>query len=109
MLYQDNYFFVSVKLNFCQRQIHCINGQDKVESVADTDSEFTESQTLRKNLQSISISRVTSRAYMETLKSKISEAYKTQVDCLKDSEFHSYDKIDMKEKVNDLVRLYETI
>ena len=46
---------------------------------------------------------------MESLKSNVSEAYKTQVDWLKDSEFHSYDKIDMKEKVNDLVRLYETI
>ena len=30
-----------------------------------------------------------------------------QVDCLKDSEFNSYDKIDMKEKVNDFVRLHE--
>ena len=35
----------------------------------------------------------------------ISEAYKTQVDCLKDFESDSYDKNDMKEKVNDLVRL----
>ena len=42
---------------------------------------------------------------MKTLKSNISEAYKVQVDCLKDSESDSYDKNDMKEKVNDLVRL----
>ena len=46
---------------------------------------------------------------METLKSNISEAYKVQVDCLKDSESDSYDKNDMKEKVNDLVRLHETM
>ena len=43
---------------------------------------------------------------MKTLKSNISEAYKVQVDCLKDSEPDSYDKNDMKEKVNDLVRLH---
>ena len=42
---------------------------------------------------------------MKTLKSDLSEAYKAQVDCLKDSESDSYDKNDMKEKVNDLVRL----
>ena len=42
-----------------------------------------------------------------TLKSNISEAYKVQVDCLKDSDSDSYDKNDMKEKVNDLVRLHD--
>ena len=46
---------------------------------------------------------------MKTLKSNISEAYKVQVDCLKDSEFDSYDKTDMKEKVNDLIRFHETM
>ena len=46
---------------------------------------------------------------MKTLKSNISEAYKVQVDCLKDSESDSYDKNDMKEKVNDLVRLHKTM
>ena len=40
---------------------------------------------------------------METFKSGISEVYKVQVDCLKDSQSDSYDKNDMKEKVNDLV------
>ena len=48
-------------------------------------------------------------AFMKTLKSNISEAYKVQVDCLKDSEFDSYDKNDMKEEVNDLVRLQEAM
>ena len=43
---------------------------------------------------------------MKTLKNSISEAYKVQVDYLKDSEPDSYDKNDMKEKVNDLVRLH---
>ena len=46
---------------------------------------------------------------MKTLKSDLSEAYKAQVDCLKDSESDSYDKNDMKEKVNDLVRLHKAI
>ena len=46
---------------------------------------------------------------MKTLKSNISEAYKVQVDCLKDSEPDSYDKNDMKEKVNDLVRLHKAM
>ena len=46
---------------------------------------------------------------MKTLKNNISEAYKAQVDCLKDLESDSYDKNDMKEKVNDLVRLHEAM
>ena len=46
---------------------------------------------------------------MKTLKSNISEAYKVQVDSLKDSESDSYDKNDMTEKVNDLVRLHEAM
>ena len=46
---------------------------------------------------------------MKTLKSNISEAYKVQVDCLKDLESDSYDKNDMKEKVNDLVRLHKAM
>ena len=44
-----------------------------------------------------------------TLKSDISEAYKVQVDCLKDSESDSYNKNDMKEKVNDWVRMHKAI
>ena len=46
---------------------------------------------------------------MKTWKSNISEAYKVQVDCLKDSESDSWDKNDIKEKVNDLVRLHEAV
>ena len=46
---------------------------------------------------------------MKTLKSNISEAYKEQVDCLKYSKSDSYDENDIKEKVNDLVRLYKTM
>ena len=98
MLYQDNYFANGVNLNFCQSQIHCIDDQDKVQSVTDPDSEFTECQTPRKKLQSIDISPVSLHAFMKTLKSNISEACKVQVDCLKDSESYSYDKNDMKEK-----------
>ena len=50
MLYSCNYFAVSVKLNFCQRQIHCIDNHDKVQSITDTDNEFTECQTPKKKL-----------------------------------------------------------
>ena len=46
---------------------------------------------------------------MKTLKSNISEAYKLQVNCLKDSESDSYEENDIKEKVNDLVRLHEAV
>ena len=105
MLYQDNYFAVSVKLNFCQRQTHCIDDQDKFQSVKDTDNEFTECQTPRKKLQSIGISPVSLNAFTKTLKSDISKACKVQVGCLKDSQSDSYDKHDIKENLNDLVRL----
>ena len=46
---------------------------------------------------------------MKTLRSNISEVYKLQVDCLKDWESESYDKNDMKEKVNELVRLHKVM
>ena len=42
--------------------------QDKVQSVADTDNEFTEFQTPRKKLQSIGISPASLNASMKTLK-----------------------------------------
>ena len=59
MLYQDSYFVVTVKPNFCCRQTHCIDDQDKFQSVTDTDNEFTECQTARKKLQSIGINAYT--------------------------------------------------
>ena len=84
MLYQDNYFVASVKLNFSQRQTHCIDDQDKGQSITDTDNEFTECQPPRKKLQSIGIPPVNLHAFMKTLKRNISEEYKVQADCLKD-------------------------
>ena len=48
-------------------------------------------------------------AFMKALRSNISEVYKLQVDFLKDWESESYDKNDMKEKVNDLVRLHKAM
>ena len=36
MLYQDNYFVVSVKLNYCWGQTNCIDDQDKAQYVTDT-------------------------------------------------------------------------
>ena len=75
MLYQDNYFVVSVKLNLCKRDIHCIDDKDKFQPVTDTENEFTECQTPRKMLQSMGISPVSFHTSMKTLKSNISEAY----------------------------------
>ena len=109
MLYQGNYFVVNVKLNFCQRQTHYIDNQDKVESVTDNENGFTECQTQRKYFQSIAISPVSLQVFMKTLKSNISESHKVQVDCLQDSESDSCDKNDMKEKVIDLVRLHKVM
>ena len=101
MLCHDNYFPISVKLDLCQRQFHCIDDQDKVQYVTDSDNKLTECQTLMKKNQSIGISPVSLQAFMETLKSDISEAQKVQLDF--------YDKNDMKQKMNDLVRLHKAI
>ena len=60
-------------------------------------------------LQSIGISPDSLQAFMKNLKSNISEAYKVQNDCLKDSESNSYDKNDMNEEVYDLVRLHKAM
>ena len=83
MLYQDNYFAVSVKLSICERQTHCIDDQDKVQFTTDSDNEFNECQRPRKKLQLVGISPVSLHAFMKTLKSNISEAYTVQVDFLK--------------------------
>ena len=109
MFCQGNCFVISVKLNFCWWETHCIDNQDKFQSVRDTDSEFTQCQTSRKKLQSVGISPVSLHAFMKTLKSNISEIYKVQVDCFKNSESDSYDKNDMKEKLNDFVRLHKAM
>ena len=45
----------------------------------------------------------------EKLNSYISEANKIQVDCLKDSRSDSYDKNNIKEKLNDLSRLHKAM
>ena len=91
-MHQDNCFVASVKLYFCQRQTHSIDDQDKFQSVTDTENGFTECQTQRKQLQSIGISSASLQVFIKTLKSNISEVYKVQLDCLKDSGSDSYDK-----------------
>ena len=63
---KENYSVVSVKLNFCYRQTHFIDSQNKFQYVTDTNNEFTEYQTPRQKLQSISISPVTIHAFMKT-------------------------------------------
>ena len=106
MLYQDYYFVVGVKLNFYQRQTHCTDDQEKFQSFSDTGNQFTECETPKKKLQSVGISPVSLHAFMKTLKSNISEAYKCN---LKDSESDSYNKNDMKEKVNDQARQHKAM
>ena len=74
VMYQDSYFVAMVNINFCQRQTTCIDDQDKLQSVKDTDNELTECQTARKKLQSIGISPVSLHAFMKACKSNISKA-----------------------------------
>ena len=74
VMYQDSYFVAMVNINFCQRQTTCIDDQDKLQSVKDTDNELTEYQTARKKLQSIGISPVSLHAFMKACKSNISKA-----------------------------------
>ena len=59
--------------------------------------------SLNVKYQGKSSNQLAFQAFMKTLKSDISEAYKVQVDS------DSYDKNDMKKKVNDLVRLHEAM
>ena len=103
MMYQDNYFAVSVKLNFSQRQTHCIDDQNKFQSVTDTDNEITECQTPRKMLQSIGISPCQLTYIYENFKEQYSEAQKAQKYCLNNSESDSHEKDDKQEKVNPRV------
>ena len=91
-------------------ETHCIDDQDKVQSVEDTDKEFTECLTSRKKLQLIGISPVSLwTLFTNTIKSDVSEAYKVQVNCLEDSESNFYDKNNGKEKANDLISFYEAM
>ena len=77
-------------INVAPGQLFC--RQCKAKFLLETDSlnwcdnEFTECQTPRKKLQSIGISPVSLHSFMKTLKSDISVAHKTQVDCLKDAD-----------------------
>ena len=66
-------------------------------------------QTPRKKLPLIDILPVTLDAFMKTLKSDISETYNVQFDCLQDWDSDSYDKNNMKDKVNDLIKLHEAM
>ena len=51
MLYQNNYFCRQCKAKFLlEADTHCIDDQDKVQSVRDIGNEFTECHTPRKKL-----------------------------------------------------------
>ena len=66
-----------------ETETHYIDDQDKVQSATDTDNEFNECQTPRKKVQSIHISSVSVHAFMNTIKSDISEAYKVKLNVWK--------------------------
>ena len=104
MLEQDNYFAVTIKLNVCYRQTHCIDGQEKVQYIKDTDNEFAQFQTPRKKLQSIGTSLASLHAFMKTLKRYFRNI---QSRLFENSESVFSDKNDMKHKVNGLVRLHK--
>ena len=108
-MYQDNSFNVCVQLNFYQRQTYCIDDQDKVQSVTDTNNEFTECQNTKEKAPiNLHFPCQLTRIY-ENFKQCISEVYKVQVDCLKHSGSDSYDKNAMEVKVNSLVRLHKAM
>ena len=97
------------KFNVVPRQLYCRQCKAKFQPVTDTDTEFTKRQTPRKKLQLIGILPASLHTFMKILKSDILEAYKVQVDCLKDSQSDFYNKNDMKKKANDLIRLHEAM
>ena len=99
-------FAVIVKLNFCYRQTHCIDDQDNIQSVTDTDNEFNKCQTPRKKLQSFGISPVSLHAFMKTL--RYFGSMQSTSWLFENSESDSYGK-NMKEKVNDSVRLHKAM
>ena len=71
-MYQNNYFVVSVKINFCQRQTKWIDDQDKFQSFKDGDNEFTEclGQVTKGNARTIEnsiIFRTNPSSYLGTL------------------------------------------
>ena len=49
MLYKDNYFIVTLKLNFCEKQRLFIDEEGKFQSVTGTDKDFAECETPTKS------------------------------------------------------------
>ena len=109
MLYQDNYFGVSVKLNFVRDRLTVLMIKINFNLFQILKMNLLNAKHQRRSFQSIGIAPLSLHAFMKTLKCNISGACKVQVDCLKGSESDSYDKNDMKEKLNDLVRLHEAM
>ena len=125
MLYQDNYFVVSVKLNLCYRQrvivlmillmmkvkfsllqiltMNSLNVKHQGKMLQSTGISTVSLRTLPQHSR-VTNEKMTLDKVMNIVKSYISEPYKVQAGCLEDSESDSYDKNDMKENANDLVR-----
>ena len=92
-----------------ETETHYIDDQDKVQSVTDTDNEFNECQTPRKKAPINSHFTCQCTRFYEHYKERYFRGIQSQVDCLEDLESDSYDKNDMKEKANNLVRLHEAM
>ena len=110
MLYQDNYFGVPVRLRFCWRQTHCIDDQDKVQSVTDTDKEVTDwmSNTKKKAPINWHFTCQVTRIY-GNFKDRYFRSTQSTSWLFENWESDSYDINDMKEKLNDFVRLHKAM
>ena len=108
MLYQDNYFTVNVKLNFVRDRLTVL--MIKIKYLNLLQILIINSLNVKHQEKAhINWHFTCQLARMKTLKNNISEAYKVQVECLKDSESDSYDENDMEEKLNELVRLHKAM
>ena len=85
----------------------CINDLHKVQSITDTDNEFTECQTPRKKLQSFGRLTCQLTGTYENFKEWYFRSIQSTGWLFENSESDSYNKNDVKEKVNDLVRLHK--
>ena len=121
MLYQDNYFVVSVKINFCQRlRLTVLMMKIKVNLLQILTMNSVKVKPQGKSSNQLPFhhvpqhSRITDAKMKldkvtNTIKSNISEACRVQAECQEDSEAHSYDKNNMNEKVNEFVRLHKAM
>ena len=97
----------SVRLYFRQRETHCIDDRDKVQSAADTDNEFSDCEfneftnTQEKAPINWHFTCQLTRIY-ENFKEQYFRSIQSTTSLFQNSESDSYEKNDMKEKVNEV-------